>query len=114
MRRGRWERLADRAIRQAAARWQAETGVGDLTHLTAKQEKDLRQVIRQAYPFGERRGWPYNAWLKARIAFEVSRRLPSAETPSRAEEAPRAIWDERRLPVAECGPLGGLFGEEVG
>lgn len=25
--------------------------------------KALRRALRQAYPFGERRGWPYKAWL---------------------------------------------------
>jgi hypothetical protein len=27
-------------------------------------EKQLRKLLRQAYPFGERGGWPYKVWLR--------------------------------------------------
>lgn len=29
-------------------------------------ERELKRWIRDAYPWGERKHWPYRAWLKAR------------------------------------------------
>jgi len=31
--------------------------------------KEREKKLREAYPFGERRGWPYKAWLAARKAY---------------------------------------------
>ena len=28
-----------------------------------KTEKEIRKAIKEAYPFGERRMWPYKVWL---------------------------------------------------
>lgn len=36
-------------------------------------EKDLRQIARDAYPFGERKHWPYKMWLKATKAVIADR-----------------------------------------
>lgn len=33
-------------------------------------------VINAAYPFGERRNWPYRAWLRERRTFFATHNLP--------------------------------------
>lgn len=58
-----------------------EHGRGDM--------KTLRRALREAYPFGERRAWPYKVWLA-----EVKRQLghplrrPAATNPEQIEMFP--------------------------
>ncbi|CUJ49640.1 Uncharacterised protein [Achromobacter kerstersii] len=42
-------------------------------------------AIRAAYPWGERRAWPYKAWLQARREFYESHGLPLKARRSIAE-----------------------------
>lgn len=44
--------------------------------------KALRRALRQAYPFGERRGWPYRAWL-----IEIHERVGPLQDRSRTRHA---------------------------
>lgn len=42
-------------------------------------------AIRDAYPWGERRKWPYKAWLIARQEFYKKHGLPLKERPEIAQ-----------------------------
>lgn len=46
--------------------------------------EQTHRAIRAAYPWGERRAWPYKAWLQARREFYERHGLPLR--PSRAIE----------------------------
>lgn len=57
--------------------------------------RDVRRALRLAYPFGERRHWPYKVWLD-----EIRRqtgKLPPLRTTN------EKIWavDPRQLPLPE-------------
>lgn len=39
--------------------------------------QQIADAIDQAYPFGERRHWPYKAWLSARKYFFTIKGLPN-------------------------------------
>jgi len=41
-----------------------------------KTERQIDRAIQAAYPWGERRGWPYKAWLLARREFYETHGLP--------------------------------------
>lgn len=41
-----------------------------------KTPAEISKAIDDAYPFGERRYWPYKAWLKARKEFLAHHGLP--------------------------------------
>lgn len=34
-----------------------------LAETAGAEERTIRRALRLAYPFGERRSWPYKAWL---------------------------------------------------
>lgn len=52
-----------------------------------------RRAIQQAYPWGERSGWPYKAWLKAQRhylgSFDGSGRRGRVAKPTGLEHLPR-------------------------
>jgi hypothetical protein len=52
MRRSRWRGMA------------APVVAAVLAETAGQEEKAIRKALREAYPFGERRRWPYRAWLK--------------------------------------------------
>lgn len=41
-----------------------------------KTPPEIVEAINDAYPFGERKGWPYKAWLRERKAFFIRHGLP--------------------------------------
>jgi hypothetical protein len=53
-----------------------------------KSEADMRRLLSEAYPWGERKHWPYKMWLKAtkaclaeRAAWERWHAMEQAENP---------------------------------
>lgn len=51
--------------------------------------QETRKALRQAYPFGERRMWPYKCWLiEVRLALLATARL-RGETPPRLGKIPQ-------------------------
>ena len=42
--------------------------------------QQIADAIDKAYPFGERRYWPYKAWLSARKHFFALKGLPNKRT----------------------------------
>ena len=56
--RSRWKTAADDVLREIFGR--APRDISD---------KDLRHVLIDAYPFGERKHWPYTCWLSRRRAW---------------------------------------------
>jgi len=57
------------SCRAAAAKVIQET----IDRVGCEDEKALRRAISKAYPFGERRMWPYKVWLS-----QVKRMVPKA------------------------------------
>lgn len=51
---GTWKEAAHRCIAQVLA-----------NNPVITDEKELRKLISAAYPWGERTGYPYKAWLQA-------------------------------------------------
>lgn len=80
---GKWERQARAVIADVAARCKAE-GHGLVATLAA---------IDAAYPFGQRKYWPYAAWLKARRAW-----LHGVQSPTPDEEKLRAWEAGEKIP----------------
>ena len=77
MARGRWRPLAEKAVLEVVAAYDGS------------DERELRRLVSEAYPFGERKHWPYTVWLDV-VAKEV------------------AAWKRRTLPVTG-EPDEGLF-----
>lgn len=48
---------------------------------------ELRKALRAAYPFGERKHWPYKVWL-AEIQRQVGRRNADRKTGELFNDAP--------------------------
>ena len=55
-----------------------------------KTPEQTHQAIRAAYPWGERRAWPYKAWLLARREFYEKHGLPLRELRSIADAVQEA------------------------
>ncbi|WP_155808233.1 hypothetical protein [Bordetella petrii] len=79
------------AIRRGAQEARARTAYkimqrvferGQAAGLTAQQ---IHLAIRDAYPWGERKAWPYKAWLLARREFYEQHGLPLRPRASIAE-----------------------------
>lgn len=51
-------------------------GVFDSCKATGDSPHQIDAAIRAAYPWGERRAWPYKAWLQARREFYEKNELP--------------------------------------
>lgn len=47
--------------------------------------KERKEALKNAYPFGERKYWPYKAWLKARCQY-LSKYEPPKGVPDWALE----------------------------
>lgn len=77
MARGRWRPLAEQVVREVIAEY------------PGYDERELRRLISDEYPFGRREHWPYAVWLDV-VAKEV------------------AAWKRRTLPIAG-EPDEGLF-----
>lgn len=89
-----------------------------------KSEAELLELVDAAYPFGERKYWPYKEWLKARRTF-IERKATEAKdiTPigrrcdacgSKPGSACVAMSGELLSTfhtARELGPSGPLFGE---
>lgn len=61
---------------------------------------ELRKLLSKEYPFAERSGWAYKAWLKAMRAYfnpQAARPVRNGATQPSAEELERA-GQERLLP----------------
>jgi hypothetical protein len=60
-------------------------GGGDLVYLNSNDRKLLKKAIDDAYPFYERRCFPYKAWLLERrkvfIALDIPLRSSSRKSP---------------------------------
>ncbi|MGH8465303.1 MAG: hypothetical protein ACRER5_14250 [Pseudomonas sp.] len=59
--------------------------VYDRCQLAGNTTEQTHLAIRAAYPWGERRAWPYKAWLQARREFYESHGLPLKARRSIAE-----------------------------
>lgn len=59
--------------------------VYDRGRAEGKTVTQIHQAIRDAYPWGERRAWPYKAWLQARREFYEKHGLPLAARRSISE-----------------------------
>jgi len=46
-----------------------------IANVIASKPEDLRRALRDAYPFGPRRHWPYKVWLD-----EIARQLGRGPT----------------------------------
>lgn len=69
-------RTAYKIMQRVFRRCQADGKTLEQTHL----------AIRAAYPWGERRAWPYKAWLMARREFYEKHGLPLKTRPSIADQ----------------------------
>lgn len=58
-----WRKTSRRIVREVIA----QHGTDD--------EKVLRRALRGAYPFGERRNWPYKVWLDE-IKWQTGKKPP--------------------------------------
>ena len=52
-----------------------------LKETRGQSEKEIRTAVSKAYPFGERRNYPYKAWLK-----ECNKRLGTRKPRKKAAE----------------------------
>ncbi|KAG0914613.1 hypothetical protein G6F31_021401 [Rhizopus arrhizus] len=59
--------------------------VYDRCQLAGQTTEQTHLAIRAAYPWGERRAWPYKAWLQARREFYERHGLPLKERRSIAD-----------------------------
>ena len=67
-----------RAAREARTRtaYKIMQSVFDLCQAQGQALEQIDLAIRDAYPWGERRAWPYKAWLMARREFYKKHGLP--------------------------------------
>ena len=63
---GYWTRRARAVIDETTRAWLRERGCRRtaLKDLPEREQGELLRVVRAAYPFGERAGWPYTVWLR--------------------------------------------------
>lgn len=69
-----WREIADATIARVLDECKAD-GM-DLLYLSPDQKQEIRKRIDSAYPFGQRKNFPYKAWLNARKAVLVSLNIP--------------------------------------
>lgn len=62
-----------------------------------KPEKDIRRALREAYPYGVRRHWPYKIWLD-----EIARQRGTK--PPLGSPADAANPDQLALPIEAAKP----------
>lgn len=67
------------------AAYQIMLGVYNRCQTEGKTRHETHLAIRDAYPWGERRKWPYKAWLIARREFYKKHGLPLKERPEIAQ-----------------------------
>ena len=67
-----------RAAQEARTRtaYKIMQSVFDLCKTQGQTPEQIDLAIRDAYPWGERRAWPYKAWLLARREFYEKHGLP--------------------------------------
>lgn len=66
--------------------------------------KDRKKAIQDAYPWGNRSGWPYKAWLREQRIYlaryapkdEVAKKLPPTPLERMISKAKRKEWKEQR------------------
>lgn len=51
-------------------------------------DKDLRRALRDAYPFGERKYWPYKVWCDE-VRRQLGKKKPTATAVPRKNDDPR-------------------------
>lgn len=55
-----------------------------------KSLSEIRKALREAYPFGERRYWPYKIWCdEIRFQLGLKKHNPESCNPKQ-----RGLWDE--------------------
>lgn len=74
--RGTWRARAEPLVRRV------------LDETMGQPERDRRAALRAAYPFGERRMWPYKCWLA-----EIRRQLGRRDEP----RGPRLVFPDEKL-----------------
>lgn len=75
-------------------------------------DKTIRLAVRDAYPFGERKNWPYKVWLKRVKRWKLARRLGLTVPPEEVRRK-KMVRDERQidlgLPSAAGCDCGGEY-----
>jgi hypothetical protein len=76
-----------RGAQEARARtaYKIMQGVFERCRAEGLSNEKIHQAIKDAYPWGERRAWPYKAWLMARREFYEAHGLPLRARRSIAE-----------------------------
>ena len=93
---GTWRRSAAGIV---AAVLQAYKGSDEATR---------KRALREAYPFGERRHWPYKVWLS-----EIKRQLAGGSaTPPDKRQLPLPFEAASSLTCQRCGVLQGLHDDD--
>jgi len=85
-RKGEWRARAERVIAEIDAVLPAGATV-----------RERRAALREGYPFGERRCWPYKVWLQCQRAYlaRCAGLDPASAKPLDAETTPLFFWTER-------------------
>lgn len=80
---GYWTAWARGAIDETTRAWLRERGyrLVALMDLDAREQRDLLLRVRAGYPFGERRGWPYQVWLREVRDWRASLAQPGPPPP---------------------------------
>jgi hypothetical protein len=72
-----------------------------------EDEKALRKAISEAYPFGQRKHWPYKVWL-SEVAYQVPRAMNWHRLGPEGQKAALGVAD-RFMKAEEEAMLGPLF-----
>ena len=58
-----WRKTSELVIQQVINNFLEEEGLKSLMEVSYDQRQELRRKISAAYPFGERKYYPYKMWL---------------------------------------------------
>ena len=67
-----WRKKSKFIIQQVINNFLEEEGLKSLMEISYDQRQKLRRKISEAYPFGERKYYPYKEWL-AEVSFLLAR-----------------------------------------
>ena len=62
-----------------------------LQHTKGLSEKEIKKALRDAYPFGERKYWPYKVWLDEIRRQRGLKRSPYFEKKSKPMAGPNQL-----------------------
>lgn len=96
-----WALYAKQTIDRVLAKFCKDKGLAFRPKkFSPADQNELRALLREAYPFGERAHWPYTVWLR-----EVRRALGVEATPRRGGKRKDGNVGQGSLVAAPCGPV---------